>query len=106
MASELVNKLPQSIGRFSGNFVSLFYKNRFNVTKDDFSLTTVGENDIMKIVQSIGANKATGLDNLPAQFLKDSIDVIVSPLTHLVNLSIYHGIVPNELKSARVVPLY
>jgi len=32
--------------------------------------------------------------------------VIAHPLSNIVNLSIIQGAVPNELKSARVVPLF
>jgi len=32
--------------------------------------------------------------------------VIAHPFSHIVNLSIIQGAVPNELKSARVVPLF
>ena len=38
--------------------------------------------------------------------IKRSINSISSPLTHLINLSIIHGIVPNDLKIARVVPIF
>ena len=38
--------------------------------------------------------------------IKRSINSIFSPLTHIVNFSIIHGIVPNELKIARVVPIF
>ena len=50
------------------------------------------------------ANKATGLDGKPSGFVRDSASVIVCPLTHAINLSIIQGIVPDDLKSARVVP--
>ena len=38
--------------------------------------------------------------------IKRSISSISSPLKHIVNLSIIQGIVPNELKIARVVPIF
>jgi hypothetical protein len=38
--------------------------------------------------------------------LKDSMDIIASPLTHIINLSISSGIVPDLMKIARVVPLF
>jgi len=49
---------------------------------------------------------STGLDNIPAKFIKDGSDVISNPLAHIVNLSLNTGIVPKDLKSARVVPLH
>ena len=38
--------------------------------------------------------------------IKRSICSVSSPLTHIVNLSITHGIVPDELKIARVIPIF
>ena len=38
--------------------------------------------------------------------MRDSASVIACPLTHVINLSITQGVVPDDLKSARVVPLF
>ena len=38
--------------------------------------------------------------------IKQTINLISEPLTHIINLSITHGIVPNEMKIARVIPLF
>ena len=38
--------------------------------------------------------------------IKDSIDKIIFPITSIINLSITSGIVPNQLKIARVIPLF
>jgi hypothetical protein len=53
----------------------------------------------------VSINKATGLDNLPAIFIKDSACVPAKVITHIVNLSISSGTFPKDLKTARVVPL-
>ena len=37
--------------------------------------------------------------------IKQSINLISAPLTHIVNLSIMHGILPDQMKVARVVPI-
>ena len=37
--------------------------------------------------------------------IKDSIQIISEPLAHIVNLSIAYGIVPDQMKIARVIPL-
>ena len=106
VASNLVSKLPKAAGRFAGNFAEKFYRNKYNIVNKNFKLSVLSEDDVLEIVNSIGTNKATGLDNLPCKFLKDSINIIIEPLAHLVNLSIHNGVVPDDLKSARVVPLY
>ena len=38
--------------------------------------------------------------------IKESIQVISEPQAHIINLSIAHGIVPDQMKIARVVPLF
>ena len=38
--------------------------------------------------------------------IKNSIDKIIFPVTSIINLSITSSIVPNQLKMARVIPLF
>ena len=57
-------------------------------------------------LNGINACKATGLDNIPAKFVTDASEIITSPLTHIINLSLSQGIMPDDLKNARVVPLH
>ena len=60
----------------------------------------------MKYLNSLGINKATGLDGIPSCFVRDSASTTACPLTHVINLSLIQGVVPDDLKSARVVPLF
>ena len=43
---------------------------------------------------------------MPASILKQCIETYIDPLTYLVNLSINQGIFPDELKIAKVLPIY
>ena len=38
--------------------------------------------------------------------IKESIQIISGPLTHIMNLSIAHSVVPDQMKIPRVVPLF
>jgi hypothetical protein len=105
VASNLVSKLPIGPGLYGKHFVREFYS-RQNVKAGDFALTSVKEEEILKLLKNVSTKKATGLDSLPARFLKDASENIVSPISHIINLSVKTGIVPNELKLARVVPLH
>ena len=60
----------------------------------------------MKYLNALSVDKATGLDGIPSRFVRDSASIIVCPLTYIINLSIIQGVVPGDLKSARVVPLF
>ena len=51
-------------------------------------------------------NSAPGPDGIPASIIKDSLPFFAPVLTHIVNLSLQQGIFPNELKIARIIPLY
>ena len=58
------------------------------------------------IANQFQSGKAAGHDNIPMSIIKQSINLISAPLTHIVNLSIMHGIVPDQMKIARVVPIF
>ena len=60
----------------------------------------------MHILTSLNSCKATGLDGLPAKFIIDSVESIVGPLAYIVNLSIRSGVFPDDLKRAKIVPIY
>ena len=62
--------------------------------------------EIIAIAQSFVSNKAAGYDNIPMSLIKESIQLISEPLAHIINLSIAHGIVPDQMKKARVIPLF
>ncbi|XP_028407966.1 uncharacterized protein LOC114530582 [Dendronephthya gigantea] len=69
-------------------------------------LNCADESEIIEIVRSLRSGIAGGYDNIPMWSLKDSIDLISQPLTHIVNLSIQSGIVPDQMKFARVLPIF
>ena len=105
VAFKLVEKLPRCLNKYGRNFVSKYYTAK-GVVPNSFSFSIVSENKILKHLEKLSANKATGLDGIPARFIRDSASFITGPITHIVNLSIIQGSVPDDLKSARVIPLY
>ena len=105
VASKLVEELPKSVNNHGKQFVQTFYQGK-GVTPNSYSFLLLAENKILKYLNHLSANKATGLDGIISRFLRDSASVIACPLTHVVNLSIIQGVVPDDLKSARVVPFF
>ena len=69
-----------------------------------FNPTT--KDEIITIAQSFASGKAAGYDSIPMFIIKESIQIISEPLAHIMNLSIAYGIVPDQMKIARVVPLF
>ena len=68
-------------------------------------LSPVSLEEITKLVLSL-KESAPGHDQIPAQLLKGSINIIGESLTHVCNLSLLQGVFPSELKLANVLPLY
>jgi hypothetical protein len=63
------------------------------------------ESEILKIIISL-KSVAAGYDEVGANILKLSLNNIISPLTYLCNTSMEQGVFPNEMKLAKVIPLY
>ena len=66
----------------------------------------MSEEKVLKYLLKLDANKANGLDGIPARFIKDSASIVTVPIAHIINLSVITGGVPDDLKSALVVPLF
>ena len=69
-------------------------------------LNPTTKEEIIEIAKTFISSKAAGYDQIPMSIIKQSIHLISEPLTHIINLSIYHGIVPNEMKIACVIPVF
>ena len=70
-----------------------------------FYLTQINFSSVTLTLQNLKANKATGLDKIPAKILKLSFDIIAQSLTAVFNLSLGTGICI-EWKHARVTPIF
>ena len=76
----------------------------FQIVINSFSI--VSENKVLKYLNSLGINKTTGLDVIPSRFVRDGASIIACPLTHVISSSLIQGVVPDDLKSARVTYLF
>jgi hypothetical protein len=73
---------------------------------DSMFFGPAAEQGIIETVNSFKNGVAAGYYNLCVFAIKESIDLIAKPLTHITNLSISSGIFPDLLKIARVVPVF
>ena len=60
----------------------------------------------MKIVKSIKNTKSVGLDDISSRVLKLATNALSIPIASIINNSIKQNIFPEELKHAKVVPVY
>ena len=71
-----------------------------------FSLTKTSNDIVLKLIQSLPLNKASGLDGISAKLLKEAGPIVSASLTYIINRSLTTGIFPNDWKVARVTPIY
>ena len=69
-------------------------------------LDSVTSAEIVEIAKSFQPNKSAGYDKIPMSIIKQFINIIAEPLSHILNLSIASGIVPDDMKIACVIPLF
>ena len=60
----------------------------------------------MKIVKRIKNTKSVGLDDISSRVLKLATDALSIPIASILNNNIKQNIFPEELKHAKVVPVY
>ncbi len=69
-------------------------------------LDPITSSDVINIVSKLKNKTSRGYDNISTKLVKQSIQYIATPLTHIVNLSMNTGIVPSNMKIARVIPIF
>ena len=107
VAGNLVENLPPSKGLL--NTDSDVFKNYYKengVESKCFTLSPVTSEFVYKELCKLNPSKSTGLDGIPARFLRDGAIVIKDHLAHIINLSISSSSVPKDFKTARVKPLF
>ena len=73
---------------------------------NSFFLESTTQSEIVETANSLRLNTAAGHDKIRMWSVKESINYISEPLTYVLNISINSGLLPAQLKLARVVPLY
>ena len=74
-------------------------------TGELFNFSAVTFKDVQRIISSLPLNKSPGVDKLNARIFKDSLPVILGPLTDIINSSLSTCSFPTAWKGAEVVPI-
>ena len=62
--------------------------------------------DITNTAHKLKSKSSFGHDEISTKLLKQTINNITLPITHIVNRSFITGIVPDQMKVAKVVPVF
>ena len=70
-----------------------------------FKFEEISENVILSQLRSLKTGKAVGLDHIPSRLLKDSTDIVATPLAHIINpRSLLEKIVTRSLEGGSIGP--
>ena len=69
-------------------------------------INPVDEKEVLSITQCCSNKTSIDCNDLSMTVVKHIIDVVVKPFQYICNLSFEKGVVPRQMKIAKVVPLY
>ena len=87
------------------------FKNYLSEPTEDENLSNltefddISESEVMKFINSIPSDKSSN-DLIPLKVFKQILPSFISPFTHIVNLSLKTGIMPDCCKVAIVTPIH
>ena len=61
-------------------------KKKLNGSNLKFNLKTVQEKEVLSILKSLTAKQSCGHDGISSEILKLAADILVVPLTHIINI--------------------
>ena len=75
-------------------------------TDTTFKIQKINAATVSILIDSLSNKTSTGTDGISNKLLKFVADPLLRPLQKLINLSIQSGMVPHQLKKAKVLPIY
>ena len=94
---DLAKKIPPVTGDYRDYLT--------NASQNMFLLPT-DSSEVKTIVDELNSNKATGSDDIPPKIVKLVIPYIAQPLSEIFNVSLFTGIFPDNMKLAKVTPIF
>lgn len=73
---------------------------------ESFFMTPTDENEVNSLINDLRPNSSPGIDKCTPSLIKRVKHLLMSPLTHIFNLSLSSGTFPNSWKTAIVTPIY
>ena len=80
-----------------------FLKNPHNLT---IFITPTTIEEVNDLLSDLKASKRIGPSSLPTKIMKQSNDIITSPLAESINKSFQSGIFPDNFKNTKVIPIF
>ena len=71
-----------------------------------FDIKCVKEEEVSRIINKLKTKTSRGFDDISSEVLKLGGQIIIPPLTFIINTSITEGVFPDQWKVAKVTPLH
>ena len=115
-----VNDRDEISNAFNNFFANIGYKVNHSVPNTNVSfkqympnhnansifLDPISPTDVLNITNKLKPKTSSGADCISTKLLKNIIELIALPLTHIINRTFSTGIFPTALKCAKVVPIF
>ena len=76
------------------------------INEKSIFLNPVDESEVKKIILNLKNSNSTGPDGLSTSLIKRHMHSLLTPLTHIINLSFSTGTFPEALKITKVTPIF
>ena len=98
ISSAIINNIPPTDIDYREHLKGNHVKN--------FFMEPVVPADLISVAKTIKPKVSYGHDGISNKILKESINEISLPLAHIYNLSISSGVFPNNMKIAKIIPIF
>ena len=69
-------------------------------------LSPISPSEIITTINLLKNSKSEGIDGISISVIKSCADILALPLYYIFNASISHGIFPDSLKVAKIIPIF
>ncbi len=109
--TEIASKFNFFFTAIGSKLAAKFQTNNIHIDQTDlveenFSFSQIEQSFVEKQLSTLCAAKATGIDSVNARLLKAAAPITAPSITHMLNVSINRGSVPDEWKRAKVTSVY
>ena len=100
--SNIGSKISEGVPKPLNNFSAYLKDNH----PGSFFMGPTNPEEIISVVKALKTSFSRGFDNISMQTAKSTIHHIVAPLVHIFNRSFLTGVVPDNMKIAKILPIF
>lgn len=103
------NKFFSNVGKEMASKINMPGRNNPFMSRTNipsFTLTETNEEEVIRIIKNLKESSSPGEDGIGNGIIKKYKDLILKPLTLLLNRSLNEGIFPDTLKPAIIIPIF